>query len=102
MNSPEQEHADDVDAEHIVRAAATRGLGSSPLLRGAATVTWSAFIGATLALIVMLLVPEGWLDPPVGFERLSLLFLGLWTLCMVPALCAALLCHSRTDDKDAS
>lgn len=89
------------DAAQIVAAAAGRGLGRRPGLRCAATVAWSAFIGATLALIVLMLVPEGWLDAPVGFERLSLLFLALWTLASVPALSAALLTCGRDPRRDA-
>lgn len=99
--SSEPATPDDPDADQIIRAAAARGLGGKPALRCAANVGWSAFLGASLALIIMLLVPEGWLDPPVGFERLSLLFLGLWTLAVVPALSAALLARSRRRDPDA-
>lgn len=88
-------------AAQIVRHAASRGLGARPALRSAANVAWSAFIGAALALVVMLLVPEGWLDPPVGFERLSLMFLFMWTLAVVPALSAVLLCRSRPENHDA-
>lgn len=88
--------ADDASAaEAIVMMAASRGLGRRPRLRSAASVGWSAFMGASLTLIVMLLVPEDWLDPPVGFERLSLLFVSLWTLAVVPALSATLLSRSR-------
>lgn len=85
---------DEPTAEQIVRNAASRGLGARPALRCAANVGWSAFIGATLALVVMLLAPEGWLDPPVGFGRLSLMFLFMWTLAIVPALSAVLLSRS--------
>lgn len=94
MSEPEA-RPEELEAEAIVRAAAARGLGASPALRCAANVGWSAFLGASLALIVLLLLPEGWLDAPVGFERLSLLFLGLWTLAVVPALSAALLARAR-------
>ena len=81
----------EADGAEVVAAATRRALGSRPALRCAAIVGWSAFIGASLALIVLLLVPEGWLDAPVEFGRLSLLFLGLWTLALVPAVSAALL-----------
>lgn len=93
---------DPEEANSIVEQAAGRGLGSRPTLRCAANVGWSAFIGASLALIVMLLLPEGWLDTPVGFERLSLLFVGLWTLAVVPALSAVLLGRDRRGRADAS
>lgn len=89
------------DADEIVQAASRRGLGRRPALRCAANVGWSAFLGASLALIVMLMVPEGWLDPPVGIERLSLLFLGLWTLAVVPALSAVLLARAQRADSRA-
>ena len=95
------EHEPDLQEDHIVAQAATRGLGGSPRLRQAAAVGWSAFLGASLALVIMLLVPEGWLDPPVGFARLSLLFLGLWTLAVVPALSAALLLAGQGGKGDA-
>jgi hypothetical protein len=89
----------DAEGAEMIAAARRRGLGSRPALRCAANVGWSAFIGASLALITMLLVPEGWLDAPVEFGRLSLLFLGLWTLALVPALSAALLSRSlRSSD----
>jgi hypothetical protein len=87
--------------EDLVAAASSRALGSRPALRCAANVGWSAFIGASLALITMLLVPEGWLDAPVEFERVSLLFLGLWTLALVPALSAALLSRTPEGRSDA-
>ena len=84
----------------VVAAATARGLGSRPAMRRAANVGWSAFIGASLALVTMLMIPEGWLDAPVEFSRLSLLFLGLWTLALVPALSAAILSGSgRTSDE---
>lgn len=91
----------DPESVEVVAAARARALGSRPALRCAANVGWSAFIGASLALVVMLLVPEGWLDAPVEFGRLSLLFLGLWTLALVPALSAALLSRAagrRSDE----
>lgn len=87
----DDEASEEADGAEVVAAATRRALGSRPALRCAANVGWSAFIGASLALVVMLLVPEGWLDAPVEFGRLSLLFLGLWTLAVVPALSAALL-----------
>lgn len=90
----DDEATQEADGAEVVSAATRRALGSRPALRCAANVGWSAFIGASLALIVMLLVPEGWLDAPVEFGRLSLLFLGLWTLAVVPALSAALLSRS--------
>lgn len=100
MNAASGRDPDPSGAE-VVEAASARALGSRPALRCAANVGWSAFIGASLALICMLLVPEGWLDAPVGFERLSLLFLGLWTVALVPALSAALLSRGAGRQSDA-
>lgn len=97
----EREPVSDSQADDIVRHAADRGLGRNPRLRFAVGVSWSAFLGASLALVVLMLMPEGWLDAPVGFERLSLFFLALWTLAIVPALSAAMLCRRRGRDTDA-
>ena len=85
----------DLQGVELIAVAKARAVGARPRLRCAANVGWSAFIGASLALVTMLLVPEGWLDAPVEFSRLSLLFLGLWTLALVPALSAALLSASN-------
>lgn len=87
---------DDPSADEITHAAAARGLGSRAQLRTAANVSWSAFIGASLSMLILLLIPEGWLDAPLTFDRLTLLFFGLWALALVPALFAALL-SSHTD-----
>lgn len=101
MNPGDDPREAEADADQILAAAASRGLGAHPRLRCAANVGWSAFLGASLALMVMLLVPEGWLDAPVGFGRLSLLFAALWTLAIVPALSAALLSRARKDHDHA-
>jgi hypothetical protein len=93
MNTESDRDTEPQGAE-VIEAARNRALGSRPVLRCAANVGWSAFLGASLALIAMLLIPEGWLDAPVEFERLSVLFLGLWTMALVPALSAALLSGS--------
>ena len=100
MSTPLDPESDPPGAE-VVAAATARGLGSRPALRCAANVGWSAFIGASLALVAMLLVPEGWLDAPVELGRLSLLFMGLWALAVVPALSAALLSRSAGRRSDA-
>lgn len=87
---------DGPDAGAIVLRAASRGLGSSPRLRGVAAVLWSAFVGASVSLLVILLVPEDWLDPPVGLGRLTAVFGVLFLLALVPAISAALLTHTQT------
>lgn len=92
---------DDPDAEAITDHAARRGLGNNPRLRTAARVGWSAFIGASLALLILLLMPEGWFDAPLSFGRLSLLFFGLWWIALVPALSAALLNAGAGGSADA-
>ena len=92
---------DEPHADEITRAAAARALGASPRLRAAANVGWSAFIGASLALVILLLMPEGWLDAPVTFGRLTLLFFSLWVIAVVPALSAALLAAGGGGGADA-
>lgn len=94
------DHADPHSSE-VVAVASARALGSRPVLRSVANVGWSAFLGASLSLVTVLLVPEDWLDPPVDFGRLSLLFLGLWTLALVPALSAVLLSHGTGSHNNA-
>lgn len=91
----------DPDASEVVQAAGRRGLGRRPVLRRWAALAWSAFLGAVLSLSVLLLMPEGWLDAPVDFRRLSLLFAGLWLLAAVPAASAMLLARHREPWSDA-
>lgn len=88
-----QYHDDEppVDAAALVRDAGRRGLARAPRLRLFVSVVWSGFIGATVALAVMLLVPESWLEPPVDLGTLSAVFALLWTLAIVPAFFQALL-----------
>lgn len=85
------DHEPSVDAMALVRDAAQRGLARSRGLRLFASVVWSGFLGATAALAVVLLVPEGWLDPPVDLGTLSAVFALLWVLAIVPAFFQALL-----------
>ncbi len=79
------------DAAALVRAAATRGLARRHGWRLFASVLWSGFLGATVSLVVVLLMPEGWLDPPVDLGALSAMFALMWALALVPAFLQALL-----------
>ncbi len=79
------------DAAALVQAAATRGLAHRRGWRLFASVLWSGFLGATVSLMVVLLMPEGWLDPPMGLGTLSAVFALLWVLALVPAFMQALL-----------
>ncbi|TDU31650.1 hypothetical protein DFR24_1026 [Panacagrimonas perspica] len=72
-------------------------LGRSPTLRQVATVGWSTFLGASLALLVWLMLPADWLEPPMSMARLAAAFGICLVLALVPATCQALLC-----DCDAS
>lgn len=94
MSEPEDDGRDaegEPHAQVIVEAAATRGLGRRPLAREMFAVAWSAALGASLSLLVLLLMPEDWMETPVGFERLAIAFTVLWVLALVPALSQALL-----------
>lgn len=93
------EPADELHARHIVHHAARRAFGSRPLLRVLAVTTWSAFIGACVSLMAWLaLTPEA--VGPLSLGRLTLIFMLLWALALVPAGSAALLSspQPRHDD----
>ena len=68
-------------------------LGRSPKLRQVATVGWSTFLGASLALTVWLMLPADWLEAPLSMARLASTFGICLVLALVPALSQALLCH---------
>lgn len=68
-------------------------LGRSPKLRQVATVGWSTFLGASLALTVWLLLPADWFETPLSMARLASTFGICLVLAFVPALSQALLCH---------
>lgn len=90
--------SDALNASQILTVSARKGLGARPRLRLLAGVLWSGFIGASLALLVLLIVPDQWLMAPVGFGRLAVSFCALWLLALVPALSAALLSGPRGID----
>lgn len=79
---------DDVEFVPVHRP---RGLDTRPGLRCLAALLWTSFMGATIAMIVILVLPEGWLDPPLTFERLAACFALLWSLALLPAVGMALL-----------
>lgn len=97
MNEP----AEDLDAEHIVRYSAERALGSRPLLRSITVMLWSAFLGACVLLVAWLaLIPEP--PVPLSLGRLSLIFMALWALALVPAGSAMLLSDTHRDARGRS
>lgn len=59
--------------------------------RVAAVLLWSSFLGATLSLTALLMLPEGWFDAPMSHGRLTCSFAIVWLLALVPALAAAAL-----------
>ena len=75
----------------LVREGMPRGLDTRPRLRLFATLVWSAFLGGSFGLLGLLLMPEGWLDPPVPFTHLALTFAFLFVLAFVAAGSQALL-----------
>lgn len=88
-------------AQEIVENAAARVLGRRPRLRELAAIAWSAFLGASVSLLAVLLVPDGWFDAPLGFERLAVVFVLLWILAMIPAASQALLSRRAPGKSDA-
>jgi hypothetical protein len=72
-----------------------KGLRNSRSLRSVFAIGWSAFLGTSLSLLVLLMMPEGWLDSPLRPSRLGFAFALLWVLALVPATFAALLCGRR-------
>ena len=94
VRAESEDEPEEHEARRIVEGAATRALGARPGMREVFAVVWSAVLGASLSLPALLLMPEDWLEAPVGFERLALSFIALWLLALVPALSQALL--SRT------
>lgn len=95
MNEPEQEAGE--AAEDIVAAASHRGLGDRPLLRRISALLWSGFLGACCLLAVVVLMPEEWLQPPFGLDRIAAVFFGGWVLSLIPAGAAWLLAPPRAD-----
>lgn len=91
MSEPAPESDEEHEAHRIVEHAAERALGARPCVREVFALIWSAVLGASLSLLALLLMPEDWLETPVGFERLALAFIALWVLALVPALSQALL-----------
>lgn len=62
-----------------------RGLDRRPRMRRVAGVVWCAFLGASIGLVGLLLMPESWLDLPVGFERLAISFVFLFVMALITA-----------------
>lgn len=96
IDEVEQEQVADTRPASARRSADSwKGLKNSRSLRSVFAVGWSAFLGASLSLLVLLMMPEGWLDSPVRPSRLGFAFALLWVLALVPATFAALLCGRR-------
>jgi hypothetical protein len=77
-----------------------RALGSNPSLRKFSVVLWASFIGATVITVVVALMPEHWLLPPVSLQDQAQVFGLMWILSVIPALIAGVLyCdHPRKPD----
>ena len=72
-------------------AYARRGLGRHRRLRALAAVLWSSFLGATLSMITLQLLPRDWALPPRTLDGAGWTFLALWLLAFVPTALAAVL-----------
>lgn len=68
-----------------------RGLSRHRLLRVAGAVLWSSFMGAALATMTVLLLPESWYAPPMTMADCAMLFFAIWLLMLVPTSFAAIL-----------
>lgn len=79
------------EAEAIMRGARRRGLGARPLLRRAAAVLWSAFLGAVVGVGALALAPEDAQPPTLDEQGWALTFGLVWLLCLIPALSASVL-----------
>jgi hypothetical protein len=87
QSEPAGEHS----AEHIVRHAGRRALGSRQRLRLVAIVLWSGFLGAVCLLIAWLALGRYLVDEPLTLDRTSAAFFIAWALALVPAGTAVLL-----------
>lgn len=72
-------------------APATRALGLNPALRKFSVVLWAGFIGAVVTTVVVALMPEHWLLPPVSLRDQAQVFGLIWLLSLIPALVAGVL-----------
>ncbi|NGY03192.1 hypothetical protein [Solimonas terrae] len=94
------EAGSDIDAHAIVGATQRRALGSRRRWRQFGAVLWASFLGATIALLFVVLLPaEGWL-PLDTATRAALAFAVLWLLAFIPALIAAVLAVPPTAEAD--
>jgi hypothetical protein len=59
--------------------------------RIAAVLLWSSFLGGSVTLLALLMLPEGWFDEPMSRGRLTCSFAIVWLLALVPAVMAAAL-----------
>lgn len=77
-----------------------RALGLHPALRKFSVVVWSGFLGAAVTTVVVALMPEHWLLPPVSLQDQAQVFGLIWLLSLIPALVAGVLyCdHPRKSD----
>ncbi|WP_028006633.1 hypothetical protein [Solimonas flava] len=90
MNDEPDLHAED-EAPAIVAGARRRALGGRREFQQISAVLWASFLGASVSLITLLLLPaEGWL-PLKTPARVAIGFAVLWLLAVVPALIAAVL-----------
>lgn len=79
------------EARAIVEAARRRALGGRREFRQISAVLWASFLGASVALATLLMLPaEGWL-PLHTPAQLAAGFAVLWLLAVIPALIAAVL-----------
>ncbi|MDP3294003.1 MAG: hypothetical protein Q8M37_04585 [Nevskia sp.] len=68
-----------------------RALGRNPALRKFSVVLWAGFLGATVTTVVVALMPEHWLLPPVSLHDQAQVFGLIWLLSLIPALVAGVL-----------
>ena len=80
--------------------AARRMLGSRPRLRQLSAIAWSSFLGAACTMAALLLAPLGIMLPPNSLGEVTVIFLALWLLAMIPAGFASVLAAeaSSTDE----
>lgn len=75
-----------------------RDLSRRPQLLRGVVVAWSAFVGAALLSVLLILAPDSWLLPPVAMRDQALMFAMLWLASTVPAGLVALLLVPRSRD----
>lgn len=66
-------------------------LDRRPLLRLIAAVLWSAFFGAAIGIVALLMLPMMFWEPPMDEAHLAWLFAVMFVIALIPAASAALL-----------